>query len=181
MKRIVFVAVILALSACSSVKVSYDYDKQANFSEYKTYAMSEDALKLPVDQLDRDRIINAVESEMAAKGFTKSDNPDVLVDLHIKTEENTTATATSTGMGGMYGGYRGRYGYGGGFSTTQVNYNNYTDGTLFIDLVDNKTQKIAWQGRGTKTLDEDASADQKDKNISYAVNLIFSKYPPASK
>lgn len=184
MKRLVFVAVILSLSACSSIKVSYDYDKQANFSNYKTYAFSEDALNLPVDQLNRDRVIKAIETEMAAKGFTKSDSPDLLVDLQVATEENTTATATSTDMGGMYGGYGrygGRYGYGGGFSTTQINYNKYVDGTLFINLVDAQTQKIAWQGHGTKTLDENASAEKREENINYAIKRIFTNYPPATK
>ena len=91
-------------------------DSQADFAKYKTYTFSEDALKLPVEQLNRDRIIKAVETEMAAKGFTKSEsNPDMLVDLNVKTVQRTEATATNTG--GMYG--RGsRYGYGGGYSTT---------------------------------------------------------------
>jgi hypothetical protein len=140
-------------------------------------------LKLPINDLNRDRVLKAVENEMAAKGFTKSDNPDVLVDLHVKAEKKTEATATTSGSG-MYGGYYGgvgRYGYGGGFTTTQINYNDYVEGTLIVDLIDKSTEKIVWQGRGTKTVDESASAEKRETNINSGVKMIFAKYPPAKK
>jgi hypothetical protein len=75
------------------------------------------------------------------------------------------------------GGYYGRYGYGGGFGTTQINYNTYMDGTLFINVVDKTSEKIVWQGRGTKTIDENASPEKREKNINYAVKSIYYKYP----
>jgi len=181
MKRIVFVFCLAVLTACSSLKVTYDYDGQADFTKYKTYSFTEDALKLPVQQLNRDRLLNAIETELAAKGFTKSvDNPDVWIDLHVKAEEKMEATATTSGTG-YRGGYYGRYGYGGGFSTTHVDYNKYVEGTLFVDMVDKASQKIVWQGRATKTIDEDVSAEKREQNINYAVKQIFSKYPPAKK
>lgn len=183
MKKILFILLVLFAAGCSSLKVTYDYDGQADFAKYKTYAFTEDALKLPINDLNRDRIHKAVETEMAAKGFTKSDNPDVLLDLHVRAEKKTEATATTSGSG-MYGGYYGgpgRYGYGGGFSTTQINYNDYIEGTLIIDLIDKSTEKIVWQGRGTKTVDENASAEKRETNIKNGVKMIFAKYPPAKK
>jgi hypothetical protein len=176
MRTYLLFTLALIASSCSSLKVSYDYDKQAGFSKYKTYAYSEDSQKLPVGDLNRDRIIAAVDREMAAKGFSKSDNPDVLVDMHVKAQQKVDATATSTGYGGPW-----RYGYGGGFSTTRIDYNEYIEGTLFINLVDAAAQRIVWQGRATKTIDEDASAQKREQNINYAVKQIFSKYPPAIK
>jgi len=184
MKKIPFILLVLVVAGCSSLKVSYDFDGQADFTKYKTYAFTEDALKLPINELNRDRILKAVETEMAAEGFTKSDNPDVLIDLHVRAEKRTEATATTTGSGMYGGGYYGgpgRYGYGGGFSTTQINYNDYIDGTLIIDMIDKSTEKIAWQGRGTKTVDEDASPEKRDKNINAGVKQIFTKYPPVKK
>ncbi len=112
---------------------------------------------------------------MAAKGITKSDNPDLLLAMEIKTQEKIDATATTTGGYG-YGRYG--YGYGGGFSTTQISYDEYTDGTLIIYLVDNETQKIVWLGNGTKTLSENASADKKEANINYSIQQILKNYPP---
>lgn len=96
MKRIAFVVFLAALTACSTLKVSYDFDGQADFTKYKTYAFTEEALKLPIQQLNRDRLLTAIEAELAAKGFTKSeDNPDALIDLHVRAEEKMEATATA--------------------------------------------------------------------------------------
>jgi hypothetical protein len=173
-KIILYLAVgiaLLVIPSCSSVTVSYDYDKNANFSAYKTYAFTPEAKSLPVGDLDRDRILAAVDAEMAARGFTKSESPDALIDLLIKAKERTEATATNSG------GYYGRYGYGGGFTTTHVDYNQYVDGTLFINLIDKSTEKMVWQGRGTKTLDENASAEKKETNIKSAVKMIYGKFP----
>ena len=181
MKKLLLIPVLFAFVACSTVKVTYDYDKQADFSKYKTYAVSEETTKMVgVNQLNRDRMIAAVEAEMAVKGFTKADNADVILDIRVKGEEVQTATATSTGGG--YGGYGyGRWGYGGGMSTTYVNYDSYVEGTLFVTLIDKATEKIVWQGTGTKTIDENASAKKREENINYAVKQIFTNYPPAVK
>lgn len=179
MKNYLFmlIAFVLILSACSTVKVAYDFDKQVDFSKYKTYTLSEESMKMAgVNQLNRDRIITAVESQLAAKGFTKAENADVIVDVRLKGEEIQTATATTSGGYGY-----GRWGYGGGFSTTQVNYDKYVEGTLFITLIDKATEKIAWQGTGTKTVDENASPEKREQNIDYAVSQIFTKYPPVVK
>jgi hypothetical protein len=180
MKNLLILLLAVGIVSCSSVKVSYDIDKSADFTKYKTYGYSEDALKLPVQELNRNRVFNAIDRELAARGLSKSDNPDVLIDLHVRTEQKTEATATTTGTGmygGYYGGYYGRYGYGGGFSTTTVNYNDYIEGTLFIDVVDKAQEKIVWQGRGTKTVDEDASPEKRDKNINEGIKSIFATYP----
>jgi len=178
MKKLFLFPVLLIFITCSTVKIGFDYDKQADFGKYKTYTISEETMSMPLNQLNRDRIISAVEAEMAAKGFTKTESSsDVILDIRIKGEEVQTATATTSGTG--YGHYR--WGYSGGFSTTTVNYDKYVEGTLFITLVDRATEKIVWQGTGTKTLDENASAQKREENINYAVKQIFTNYPPKAK
>jgi len=175
MKKLLFLASVMFLAAsCSSVKVTSDYDKTAGFASYKTYAFTQEAMNLPLDDLNKNRIITAVSNELAAKGFTKSEKPDVLIDIKIKTEKQQTATATNSGGYGY--GYR--YGWGGGFSTTTINYDTYTDGTMFIDMIDVSKNQLVWQGRGTKTIDENASAKKREENLNYAIKQIFATYPP---
>jgi hypothetical protein len=175
---LILVSILIAAASCSTIKVSSDFDRTAGFASYKTYAFTSEAQNLPLDDINRNRVLNAIESELALKGFTKtSATPDVLIDVNIKAVQQTTATASTTGTGGYYGrGYR--YGYGGGFSTTTINYDTYTDGTMFIDMIDAKKQQLVWQGRGTKTLDPEASQQKREENINYAVKEIFKKYPP---
>lgn len=179
MKKIYYLLMIFIIAACSSVTTSFDYDKTAEFSKYQTYAFTEHTEKLPeINQLDRDRILAAIDTEMSKRGYTKSDaSSDVLVDVFLKTEEEISATATNTGGYGRWG-----YGYGWGGGTTHVDYNKYTKGTLFISLVDRSTEKIVWQGRGTKTLNENVKPEKKEQNIKSAIAAIFMKYPkPAAK
>lgn len=174
MKKYVFILMSIGLFGCTSIQVTYDYDKSADFSSYKTYGYTEESLKLPVNQLNLQRMIDAVDSAMKTKGFTESKDADIAVDLHLKTQKQVEATATTTGAG------YGRYRYGGGFATTQVDYNEYTDGTLFISFIDLETEKLVWQGVGTKTIDESASPEQREKSINYAVKQIMTNYPPAA-
>jgi hypothetical protein len=166
--------------SCSSVKISSDFDKTADFSSYKTFSFTENALALPgINDLDRNRILTAIEKGLSGKGFAKSENnPDVYIDIQLKGEQKQTATATSSGYPGYGYGYGYRYGWGGGFSTTTINYDTYVDGTLFIDMIDAKKNQLVWQGRGTKTLEPDASQQRREQNLNYAIEQIFMKYPP---
>lgn len=178
MKKIVILFLILTAFSCQTIKVSYDYDRQAELTKYKTYKLSDATLNLGVKQLNRERIINAVENEMAAKGFSKSDTPDLIVDVTVAGVEKQTATATTT-TSGAYG-YRG-WRYGGGFATTQIDYDSYLEGTMVITFVDAAQEKIVWQGSGTKTLVENASPEKREENINKAVKRILESYPPAMR
>ncbi len=160
--------------ACSSIKVSTDYDREADFSKYKTYTLTDDAKNLLVSDLDRRRLVDAVESGLTAKGFTASANGDILVDLKVTTEQKETTTATTNGpYGSAY-----RYRWGSGFSTTDIDVETYVEGTLFIDFIDASKKQLVWQGRGVKTLDPYATPQEREQRIKSAVNSILAKYPP---
>jgi hypothetical protein len=175
-KLLLSIFIVLIAASCASIKVSSDFDKTAQFAGYKTYAFTPEALNMNIEELNRKRLISATENELSLKGFTKSDNPDVLIDLKITGEKKQTATATSTGG---YGGYR--YGWGGGYGTTTVNYDSYVEGTLFIEMIDAAKKEMVWQGRGVGTINPDASAEKREKNINYSVKQIFTQYPPKVK
>jgi hypothetical protein len=176
MKKLLFpILILLIAGSCATINVSSDFDKAAQFPMYKTYAFTPEALNLNIEELNRKRIITAVENELSLKGFTKSENPDVLIDIKVSGEKKQTATATTAGGYGY--GYR--YGWGGG--TTYVNYDSYTEGTVFINMIDASKKEVVWQGRGVGTIDPTASAEKREKNINYAVKQIFTKYPPKTK
>lgn len=160
----------LAMS-CSSVKVTSDYDKEANFLGYKTYQFTEATNALPLDDLNKRRVIDAVSKELANKGLSQSTTPDVMVDLKAKVAQKETATAYTSYQGSAY-----PYRLGGGFTTTDININQYKEGTLFIELIDSKNKQLVWQGRGTGAITENASKSE-DK-IKEAVHNIMTKYPP---
>jgi len=185
MKKFFLFSAIL-ISACgSSMKISSDYDKMTDFTRYHTYEFTPDAQAMPIEAINRDRLISAVSHELEARGFTQSTPGDLLVDLNVKLQQHTDLTGTATPVYGAYDTYGNygpygnpwSYGYGPGYTDTQVAYDDYVEGTLFINLVDNKAQQIVWQGRGTKALAEDITPEQRELNIKLAVESIFYKYP----
>ena len=173
MKKYLILILLAGAMACASVQTVFDYDKQVDFTKYKTYGLTEDDLEASVGQFNRERILTALETELDNKGLTKSDEPDMLVNVHIKSQQKVEATATTAGGYGAYGWYRGS-------STTYINYDEYTEGTMFVTIADKATETIVWQGAGTKTLDESASADKREANITYAMQQIMKNYPPAN-
>ena len=152
--------------------VTYDYDKGADFSGLKTYAWVRGT---PVnDELNHKRIVNAIDAQLAAKGFTKVEagaNPDVLVAYHASFNRDLQVTGFNTGWGGY------RFGPGG---TGSARVDQIVVGTLIVDLVDAAKKTIVWRGVATKDLDPNASPEKREKNINKAAEKLFKNYPPRS-
>ena len=174
------IAALLAPALLLAQKVSYDYEKSANFAGFKTYAFK-DGTKVGQQLID-DRIVAAIDTELAAKGFTKSEsNPDVFVVYHVAFDKQKDISTYSSGGGG-YGAYGwgwGGGGWAGGTTTTQVR--DILVGTLVIDMADAKKGQLAWRGMGVKEVNTQANPEKRDKSINNAVKKIFKNYPPKQK
>ena len=169
---LVLVLFVLVLTSCSSVRVATDYDKDVNFGQYQTFAFFKPGIdKAEISDLDKKRILRAIEMEMQEKGFTKSENPDILVSIFTKTKENINIYNNNFG-----------YGYGWGWSpwywgAGRNTINSTTEGTLYIDLIDAGKKELVWQGMGTAALAKDV--ERKQKRINEIVGEILEKYPPS--
>ena len=167
------VFLLLAVASCSSIKVYSDYDNKVDFSQYKTYAFHKNGIdKVEISELDKKRILNAIDSELSKKGMVKSQNPDLLINIFTKERERIDVNQYNAGFG--YG-----WGYGwnpyfwGGRSTSVI---SSTEGTLYIDLIDAKKKELVWQGMGTGFLTQ--NMDKKEARIAEFVTEIMAKYPP---
>ncbi len=173
------IIVVLFMASCAEqIKVSYDYDSSVDFSTYKTYAFAPQVDSLPINNLNLRRVKAAMETQMAALGFTKNMNdPDIVLNANLRFDQKQEATAYNDYYGGWgYGGMYYPYGYGGGFSTTSIDITTYVVGTLFIDFIDLDKRQLVWQGRGTKTVvDNPKGAEDR---INDAIYRIMSQYPP---
>src|SRR4051812_19531958 len=147
MKNRVFAAVALSLLVpvlAIAQKTSFDYEKSANFTAYRTYAVK-DGTKVGQPLID-DRIGNAIDAQMATKGLTKtSSNPDVFVVYHVAFDKEKDISTYSSGYGGGYGGYGWGWGGGwaGGSTTTQVR--DIVVGTLIVDIADAQKNQLVWR------------------------------------
>ena len=87
MKHLAVLFTAVLLTSCSSVRVATDYDKEIDFNSYKTFAFFKSGIdKVEISDLDKRRILRAIEAELLAKGFTKSEDPDLLVSIFTKSQ-----------------------------------------------------------------------------------------------
>ncbi|MDX9705183.1 MAG: DUF4136 domain-containing protein, partial [Weeksellaceae bacterium] len=117
--------------------------------------------------LDKRRILAAIEANLIAKGFTKSENPDLYINVLASSKDKINID------NGYYGGYWGPY-YGGPSRVYQ-----YTSGTIIIDIVDNQRNILIWQGAGSGL--DVSNLDRKAEDIPKAVDEILKNFPPQAK
>lgn len=172
---LITVLAMVTLTSCNSVQVVADYDKQVDFNNFKTFAFYKPGIdKAKINDLDKRRILRAIENELTAKGFTKSENPDLLVSIIASSREKID----------VYNNYYGGYGWGWGWNPYFYgNYNTVstsTEGSLYIDLIDAKKKELVWQGQGVGYLST-MNMEQKEERIKEFVSEIMAVYPPGIK
>lgn len=183
--KLLSLLLVFIATSCVSVRVSSDYDKNIDFTQYKTFAFYKKGIeKVEISDLDKRRILRAIESDLLAKGLTKSENPDLLVNIFTKSREKIDVY--NNNYLGWYPWYYGGFGFyrGGPFGFGYGAYNNVsrsTEGTLFIDLIDANKKELAWQGMGTGILTTSNDVSKKEARIKEFVNEIMAKYPPTSE
>ena len=182
MRKIALFSIALCLLAeCTAFAqdVRYNFDKNGDFSQYKTYkwVVMKDATK--IDDLRDRQIKDAVDAELAKKGLTKTDaeTADLYIGYQagIGTEKQYTSFDSGWGYGpGWYGG--GWYGGGGGMTTGQTS--TIYVGQLAVDMYDAKKHELAWRGVASKTIDPKAKPEKQQKNLAKAVAKLLKNYPP---
>ena len=92
------ILVVLLFSSCASITVNNDFDKKVDFTIFKTFAFYKTGIdKVEISDLDKRRILKAVETELLAKGFTKSENPDLLINFFTKSHEQVDVNTFNNG------------------------------------------------------------------------------------
>ena len=137
--------VALAGSVAFAQAVNYDFDRAADFSRFKTYTWV-DGRKLS-DDLNHQRVVNAIDSQLARKGFGKVDpsgHPDVFVTYHVSFEKDVEFNGSSTGFG--------PYGLGGNRRGT-IRAQEILVGTVTVEMTNAATDKIVWRGAATMDIE----------------------------
>lgn len=174
------VTLLLLVPGCSSVSVTSDYDPSADFSMLKTYQWipfqgDDDALaKVPLVQK---RAMNAVEKALAAKGYRLLADgvPDFYVAVHAGVQDKINVTDYGYAYGGWWGPY-GPYGH-------NIDVSYYTEGTLFVDIIQKRADKheLMWRGAGTGMVappDDPQTAQEKADAVAAK---ILADFPPETK
>jgi len=183
-KLIMVLATIALVSGCgSTTKIHSDYDPGVDFSQFKTYGYySPMGIENPnysslLGQMFRD----AIDAQMLPRGYVKSANPDLLINVSARLEDKTKVTTTSSPAmyGGGYYGYRGGmydpwggYGYG-----TSTHVSQYTEGTVNVDMVDIAQKRMVWEGVAIGRINEKQKSGELRQDIMDGIAEMFTNYP----
>ena len=169
-----FLTAAILLTACGpTLTVTNDYDHTADFSQFHTFRIVKlEQQYQALSQFNQTRVINAVRAQMLAKGFTESENADMLVNITSVMKNEKEIIANSYGYGG---GYR-PYAWGGGNMSTTVNVQNYVAGSLIIEVANASTTKLIWEGIGNQDIDSPSS--NPEQAINTVVQKIMASFPP---
>jgi hypothetical protein len=169
---LVLMGVVLLFAAkLSAGQVKTDYDRSANFGQYKTYSWEQVKTR---DPLDADRIKNAVNTALAAKGWTLvNTGGDVSVVAMEMTHNQQTLNTFYDGFGGGWR-WRGFGGLGEATTTTET----YKVGTLVVDLFDARTKQLIWRGDSSDTLSN--NSNKNIQSLDKDVEKMFKQFPPGS-
>jgi hypothetical protein len=187
MKKWSFLTLIFFMIGVSSAfaqDVRYDYDKDKDFSKYKTYKWVPIKGADQPDQLTDKSLKSAIDAELATKGLTKTDSDDANLYIGYQTAVGTEKQFTSYNTGWGYGpGWgAGWYGYGGmATTTTYGSTSTVYIGQLDLSMYDPVAKQLVWRGTATKTLDPKAKPEKKEKNIKKAVSKLLKNFPPKPK
>ena len=172
-----------ALTGCSSSNsIISDYDRGANFGAYSTYNFIEGAgpENSNYQSFFSQYMVEAITIEMEQRGYTKSADPDLLVNFNAVLQDKTKVRTTSAPppMMGDYYGYRGEfydpwgsYGYG-----TETHVSQYTEGTFNIDIVDARKRQLIWEAVEVGKVTEKDLANL-EVVVKNGVTKFFSQYP----
>jgi hypothetical protein len=171
------------LGGCASgPDIRADYDRSVDFGKYRTYGFQTEAGtdKAEFRSIATQVLQTAAAREMEARGYTRSENPDLVINFKGKLEEKTDIESTPApyygptwGYGGWRGAPYGAYGYGGG---SQVTTHRYKVGTLVMDVIDREKRQAVFQG-GLEDVVTKKMLENREATISNAVAQIFTKYP----
>ncbi len=183
MNRVATVAAILGtllVSGCSTTpKPLSNVDPSADFTRYETYGFLD---KLSTDResyesLESSFLKVAVAQEFDKRGFRYAENPDLVVNFYIHTKEKIRSRSVPT-TGAYYGWRDPFYDTWGGYGGYETRIDQFTEGTLHIDVVDTKPNKLVWEGSVSGRVTEEVIANL-EKSIDSAVRITMSAFPIA--
>jgi hypothetical protein len=154
----------IASAVAAGQQVSVNYNHDANFAQYHTYAWgsnNSNEIRNSILAQVAHQDINTAMQEKGLQMVQESQNPDLILTSNGGMRQQTSYSAW--GMRGIGGGF-------GGISPEQN-----VEGTLIVDLYDAKTQSLVWRGIAQNTLSNKGNKDQ--EMVQKSINKMFKQWP----
>ena len=170
------VVLAVAVGACAAAMTVSSYtDRAADISALRTFDWGPaDALPTGDPRLDRDpffkdQVQGAVEKQLMARGFAlvSSGRPELLIHYHANVAERIDVNRVDQAHG---------YCAAGECPETM----NYEAGTLVLDVIDARTNRLIWRGWAQRTVEDVLDdRDRMARVINDAVRKMLQRFPPA--
>ncbi len=165
----------LAVTGCATtMNVSSHVERGLDFAHFHTYDWGPaEALPTGDPRLDRnpffqDHVQGAVEKQLAARGFQRSASgtPDLLIHYHASINQRIDISRLDRQYGYCY------------TDDCQAGVVEYEAGTLVLDIVDTRTNKLIWRGWAQDSVEEVLqNQDKMARQIDEAVTRMLAMLP----
>jgi len=174
MKSFKFIFILILICSCAPIRVNYDYERATDFSKYKTYNYYSN-INSGMSELDTNRLLDALDSGLQAKGIILSDTPDFYIDIKSSEYKEVQNSSVGVGVGGTGGNVGG--GVSVGIPIGQSNFNRI----IQFDFVDEKGQGLFWQAISESSFSANSSPEQKESLFRAVVTKVLEGFPPINK
>lgn len=174
MKIFKYVLVLAVLSACNAPRAVYDYDQKVQFEALDSYNIYPNR-DPRMSQLDEQRLLNILQTELTEEGISFSEDPDIFVNFYAS--EYETASGNNLGIG--VGGGGGNVGVGVSGGIPLGGPDTYL--RLTFDFIDAETDSLIWQAIVDAKFDKNASPAEREERLRMIVKKALEGYPPKKK
>jgi len=174
MKRIALrVALVLGFAAghAAAQEVTYNFDRDADFSKFFSYKWVDIKSEQQVDHLTAQQITIVVDNELAKRGLFKTDSDHA--DLYIGYQ---TALSRQT----LWMAYRDGWGYGPrwGGGLASIAEASVHARELDLDIYAAAEKKLVWRGAVSNAFDLGLSLSNSETKIQKSAEKLLQNYPP---
>ncbi len=166
--RITLLLVLVA--SCAPIYVTYDYDKKTDFSKYKTYNYYAD-LETGLSELDTNRLLDALDEVLGAKGFMLSENPDFFINITSTEFHEGQRSTVGVGVGG------GGRNVGGGVSIGIPIGQSGINRQIVFDFRDENGIGLFWQAVSESSYNPNSTPEKREAKLRAIVEKVLTKYP----
>lgn len=167
-------AFLLVWSSCSGLKVTQHRDEEIDFTQHRSFFImpTDPFIDLYIEKYNKELLLRSIADEMKARGYRQHEaTGDLAVSVFLVMNDKTGFANYNNYY--HQGGYR--FVYTWGYGSGPFYQHTVKKGTLIIDVFDNRLKKLAWQGIGTGTMEEDPM--KRAKNIPRVIQQMFNQYP----
>jgi hypothetical protein len=171
MRSIIALILIVFVSSCAPIYVNYDYEKNADFSQYKTYNYYSN-IETGLSELDSKRLMDVLDTEMKIKGFSLSETPDFYINIKSQDFQGVQQSSVGVGIGSTGRNFGGGLSMGIPIGQTNVNRE------IIIDFVDESNVGLFWQAVTETNYNPKSTPERKEERFRTLVQKVLSGYPP---